>query len=198
MATDTGNQRTHILAVEQPHVGKPQSMLRLDEGDQMLRFGVILRQQQVAALAVMQVGAQLLLQGRPACDRLDGQRSLGRLAPLAADAACAGPGGHRCLGNRATLDEQHALAIQRQVVGDRTTDNARADYEDINVLHRLLPPVHHIRQLYHEPIGLNILCGMHITRSRTRPPPYAGCRAGKLLRMLQLADVVCRRTEQRC
>jgi hypothetical protein len=77
VVTDIGNQRTQSLAVEQPHVRKAQGMLRLDEGDQLLRLNVIFSQQQVAALAVVQVGMQLLLQGLPARDRLDGQRSNG-------------------------------------------------------------------------------------------------------------------------
>src|SRR5437868_14167744 len=62
LLTQPRHEAEDRLSIHEGHICKPQFVLALHEGLQVFGLGIILCQQQVAALAVMQIGFQLLCQ----------------------------------------------------------------------------------------------------------------------------------------
>jgi hypothetical protein len=97
-------------------------------------FGLdpILCQQQMASLAVLQIGPQFVCKRGPARDGGMSKANLRRILFPQTYASGTGPGGRRLDCDFIAFDDEDLASLLREVVGDGTADNSTADDQDLN------------------------------------------------------------------
>jgi hypothetical protein len=80
-----------LPSIQQAYIVKAHHLLSVDETCQQVSLVVRLRQQEIAALPVVQIGLQFVGEGRPAYNGLAGQTRFSRVASLTAHSSRAGP-----------------------------------------------------------------------------------------------------------
>ncbi len=120
-------------AVDETHVAEAHGVLLLDVGGDLGGFAVAFGEQELTALAIVQVGGEFCGECGPALDGFAGELRFGGVTSLAAHASGAGPGCGGLAGDAGAFDDEDALALPGEVVGDGVADDAAADDGDVGV-----------------------------------------------------------------
>jgi hypothetical protein len=146
-----------LLPVYQTYVGKAVSLLMRDEAGEVRGLGFALSEHKIATSPVVQVGIEFLLKCLPALDGFNRQECFCRMPSLAANSACAGPGGSRGDGNLGLFQDEDLPSLSCQVVSDGTAHYTSADDEYFNV-----EPAHGFTCFYYATV-LTIVLFCHYT-----------------------------------
>ncbi len=130
---EAGYELMDLGAVQESHAGETHVLLLLYECGNLGGFAVAFGEQELTALAIAQVGCEFFGERGPALDGFACKLRLGGVASLASHAARAGPGCCRFAGDICALDDEDALALTGEVIGDGVADDAAADDGDVGL-----------------------------------------------------------------
>jgi hypothetical protein len=132
LLTQSRHKAEDVLAIHEGHVCKSQFVLALHKGLELFGLDLVLCQQQVASLAVMEIGCQFLCEGGPALDGCAGECRLSRVLTLATYSSGTGPGGHRLYRDFLAFHDEDFATLPGDVVGDGTADDPTTYDQHLN------------------------------------------------------------------
>ena len=132
LLAQSGHETEDLLAIHQGHIDESQIVLALHHRLQVVGLDLVLGHEQMASLAVLQIGVEFLSERGPARERGVGEGGLSRVLLPHTHPSGTRPGSRRFDNELLAFHDEDRASLPRDVVGDGVANDPSPNDQHLN------------------------------------------------------------------